>query len=58
MKLRDNLIEHFDFEALHPLVWKHLQSWYSSDIQIVRSLKKDGLNRRVMILDLYPEFDK
>jgi hypothetical protein len=32
MKLRENLIEHFDYEALHPSVWKHLYSWYSSDI--------------------------
>ena len=45
---------HFDYEALHPIVWKHLYSWYSADIQIVRPLKKDVLNRRAMVLDLYP----
>jgi len=45
---------HFDYEALHPVVWKHLYSWYSADIQIVRPLKKDVLNRRAMVLDLYP----
>jgi len=49
------LIEHYDFEALYPSVWKHLYSWYSADIQIVRYLKKDVLNRHVMILDLYPD---
>ena len=54
-RLRDNLIEHFDYEALYPVVWKHLYSWYSADIQVVRNLKKDVLNRHVMILDLYPE---
>lgn len=30
--LKDNLIEHYDFEKLHPIVWKHLYSWYSADI--------------------------
>ena len=55
MRLKDNLIEHFDYESLYPIVWKHLYSWYSADIQLVRSLKKDQLNRHVMILDLYPE---
>lgn len=54
-RLRANLIEHFDYEALHPIVWKHIYSWYGADIQIVRSLKKDVLNRHVMLLDLYPE---
>ena len=54
-RLKSNLIEHFDFEALYPSVWKHLYSWYSADVQIVRSLKKDVLNRHVMILDLYPD---
>ena len=42
---------------LSPSVWKHLYSWYSADVQIVRSLKKDVLNRHVMILDLYPDAD-
>ena len=49
------MIEHFDYETLYPVVWKHFYSWYSADIQIVRELRKDVLNRRVMILDLYPE---
>mmetsp|Transcript_6699 Transcript_6699/g.9174 ORF Transcript_6699/g.9174 Transcript_6699/m.9174 type:complete len:82 (+) Transcript_6699:2113-2358(+) len=40
---------------IYPSVWKHLYSWYSADVQIVRSLKKDVLNRHVMILDLYPD---
>ena len=58
MRLKDNLIEHFDYESLYPIVWKHLYSWYSADIQLVRNLKKDALNRHVMILDLYPENEK
>jgi len=54
-RLKANLIEHFDFTSLYPSVWKHLYSWYSADVQIVRSFKKDVLNRHVMILDLYPD---
>ena len=50
-----NIMEHFDFEALHPKVWKHLYSWYSADYQIVRNLKRDVLNRHVMKLELYPD---
>ena len=57
-RLKSNLIEHFDFESLHPSVWKHIYSWYSADVQIVRSLKKDVLNRHVMILDLYPDSEQ
>lgn len=29
--LRENLLHHFDFEALSPCVWMHLYSWYSAD---------------------------
>jgi hypothetical protein len=52
------LIEHFDYEVLLPLVWKHFYSWYSADFQIARKLKKDVLNRHIMVLDLYPEQSK
>ena len=43
-RLRENLFEHYDFEALYPSVWSHLYSWYSSDTQIARYFKTDGLN--------------
>ena len=56
-RLKQNLIERYDFESLYPSIWKHFYSWYSADVQIVRSLKKDVLNRHVMILDLYPDND-
>ena len=42
--LRENLFEHYDFEALYPSIWTHLYSWYSSDTQIARYFKTDGLN--------------
>ena len=54
VELCENLIEHFDFEALLPCIWKHFYSWYSADVQIVRLLKKDVLNHNQFLLDLYP----
>lgn len=41
--LRENLFEHYDFEALYPSIWLHLYSWYSADTQIARYLKQDAL---------------
>jgi len=55
MNLKENLIEHFDFEAVSPAVWKYLYSWYSSDWCIMRLLKRDKTNPQGVILDLYPE---
>ena len=40
-KLRANLVEHYDFEAVFPTVWAHLYSWYSADTQIARYYKVD-----------------
>lgn len=39
--LRENIFEHYDFEALFPSVWAHLYSWYSADTQISRFFKID-----------------
>jgi hypothetical protein len=41
--LRENLFEHYDFEALYSSIWMHLYSWYSADTQIARYLKVDSL---------------
>ena len=41
--LRENLAEHYDFEALFPSIWLHLYSWYSADTQIARYLRQDAL---------------
>lgn len=55
MFLKENIIEHFDYEAVSPDVWKHLYSWYSTDWCIMRYIKKDRVNRYALVLDLYPE---
>lgn len=54
-KLRENLVEHFDFEAVSAAIWLHFYSWYSADCQVVRYMKKDKLNSKSFILELYPE---
>jgi len=45
MNLKENIIEHFDYEAISPEVWKYLYSWYSADWCILRYLKKDRINK-------------
>mmetsp|Transcript_21511 Transcript_21511/g.20670 ORF Transcript_21511/g.20670 Transcript_21511/m.20670 type:complete len:142 (-) Transcript_21511:24-449(-) len=52
--LKENLIEHFDYESLTEEVWKHLYSWYSADYCIMRLLKRDKVNKKQYYLDLYP----
>ncbi len=56
MHLKENIIEHFDFEAVQQEVWRYLYSWYSADWCIMRNLRKDPLNSAIY-LDLYPELN-
>ncbi|TNV73251.1 hypothetical protein FGO68_gene12077 [Halteria grandinella] len=53
-RLRENLVEHFDFEVLFPQLWLYMYSWFSADCQIVRYLRKDRLSSGIYRLDLYP----
>ena len=55
MNLKENIIEHFDFEAVSPNVWKYIYSWYSADWCIMRQLRRDRVNFCGVVLDLYPE---
>lgn len=55
MNLKENIVEHFDFEAVTPTVWKYLYSWYSADWCIMRNLKRDKTNSHGVYLELYPE---
>ncbi len=55
MNLKDNIVEHFDFEAVSPTVWKYLYSWFSADWCIMRNLKRDKTNSHGVYLELYPE---
>ena len=50
--LKNNLIEHHNYVALPPDLWKHIYAWYSADWSIVRFLKRHSAEG--VILDLYP----
>jgi len=50
--LKENLIEHHDYEAVSVEVWKHLSSWYQFDIAIPRFLSYDARTDKTF-LDLY-----
>jgi hypothetical protein len=52
--LKDNLVEHFDYEAISTDIWTHLYSWYSADYCVSRIIKKDKFNNYKIFLDLYP----
>lgn len=55
LKLRDNLLEHHDYEAVSKQVFRYLKKWYGVDYEIVRFLKKDPIDEDRVFLDLYPE---
>lgn len=55
MALKDDLIEHHDYEAVNLQVFQFLKAWYGLDIQIMRFIKRDNVNRSELFLDLYPE---
>ncbi|CDW84553.1 ubiquitin carboxyl-terminal hydrolase [Stylonychia lemnae] len=53
-RLRENLVENYDFLSVSPLIWMHLYSWYSADFQIARYMKRDKFNTNQYTLELYP----
>lgn len=55
MILKDDLIEHFDYEAVNMQIFQLFRAWYGVDIQIMRFIKSDNVNRVELFLDLYPE---
>lgn len=55
MNLKENIIEHFDFEAVSPAVWRFIYSWYSADWCIMRQIKRERVISHGVMLDLYPE---
>ena len=58
--LRNNLMEHYDFETVTPEVWRLLQAWYGIEfglIPIIRPVCFDRRSNRFFV-DLYLEFNK
>lgn len=55
--LKEDLIEHHDYEAVLPKVWQHLVSWYSftDNEPILRPVRYDQKQNRHYV-DLYLEY--
>ena len=54
LELKENLLEHHDFEAVSKQVYETLSDWYGSDFEITRLLKSDPSRPNQLVLDLYP----
>ena len=52
IRLKEDLIEHHDYEAVTVEVWRYLSSWYSYDVLIPRFLAYDSRTGKTY-LDLY-----
>jgi hypothetical protein len=52
--LKDNLLEHHDFEAVNKRVFDAFLNWYGCDFAINRLLRLDPARPGKYLLDLYP----
>eukprot|EP00357_Protocruzia_adherens_P011253 CAMPEP_0115028432 /NCGR_PEP_ID=MMETSP0216-20121206/36286_1 /TAXON_ID=223996 /ORGANISM="Protocruzia adherens, Strain Boccale" /LENGTH=825 /DNA_ID=CAMNT_0002404593 /DNA_START=663 /DNA_END=3140 /DNA_ORIENTATION=+ len=52
--LRDDIMEHYDFEAVSFRIWKYLKELYRCDYEIKRYLVPDTNRPGELVLDLYP----
>lgn len=53
LKLKHNLVEHFDYQVVSADSWKYLSNWYGFDHRVCRRLVKDPMHS--FKLDLYPD---
>jgi len=53
-RLKPDLIEHYDYEAVAADVWRYLSSWYDYDVEISRPLLYDMRSEKIQ-LELYPD---
>ena len=54
LELKDNLLEHHDYEAVCGKVFEQLGKWYGYDFEVVRVLRFDQFREYKLSLDLYP----
>ncbi|KAL4430231.1 hypothetical protein ABPG74_014790 [Tetrahymena malaccensis] len=57
IELKDNLLEHYDYEAVPKSIFCYIKMWYGVDYEIIRFLKYDASQPidKSVYLDLYPE---
>jgi len=53
-QLKENLLEHHDFEAFSEEIFKTLAGWYGCDFEIPKMLRVDPSQPNQVFLDLYP----
>ena len=54
LELKENLLEHHDFEALNKKIYDLFLRWYGADFEICRVLKPDPFHGSKPFLELYP----
>ena len=54
LELKENLLEHHDYEAVSKKVYDVLAKWYGSDFEISRMLRPDPFRDNKPYLELYP----
>lgn len=57
IQLKDNLLDHYDYEAIPKKMYHYLKLWYEVDQEIVRFLKEDPAQMQGsnLYVELYPE---
>lgn len=53
-ELKENLLEHHDFEAISRHIYFAFYQWYGCDFEITRILKRDPSDPTKCYLELYP----
>ena len=54
LELKENLLEHHDYEAVSKFIFRYLKKWYGVDYEIIRFLKMDPVAPSQLYLELYP----
>ena len=54
VELKENLLQHHDYEAVSEKIYSCFKDWYGVDHDIKRILKVDPANKKKLVLDLYP----
>jgi hypothetical protein len=54
LKLKSDLVEHYDYEAVSAPIWRYLSSWHHFDVALPRFIAYDKRTES-SYLELHPE---
>jgi len=54
LELKENLLEHHDYEVVSKRLFNVLSKWYGCDFEITRAMRIDPFKKDKLYLDLYP----